>query len=58
MTYEELRKLENTAWSAFLDVFGEEGIDTDILHHNLDRKDCYNSVSDVVMDTVKLEAEL
>lgn len=50
MNYEELCYTEDKAWTAFLDVLESAGINRTKLRDHLDRKDCFNSVSDAVME--------
>lgn len=53
MTYEDLCYLEDKAWTAFLNVFEEAGASRKELRKCLDNKDCFNEVSDAVMDACR-----
>ena len=50
MTYDELCYFEDRAWTAFLDVLEEAGFNRNELRNSLDSKDCFNDVSDAVME--------
>lgn len=53
MTYNELCKVESSAWKAFLKVFEEAGISPSKLSDAIDSKDSYNDISDAVMETTR-----
>jgi hypothetical protein len=53
MTYDELCYVEDKAWTAFLNVFEEAGVDRNKLRNAIDAKDSFNDVSDAVMEAAR-----
>lgn len=50
MTYNKLNKIRIEAWKKFLQTFEGSGLDSDKLKKALDNKDCFNDVSDAILD--------
>lgn len=57
MTYDEFEDVVDEAWDAFFDVLDKYEINRGKVYLSLNRKDCFNDVSDAVMSCVKLESE-
>lgn len=57
MTYEEIKLIQQAAWSAFFTVVNASKLDGAKLEDDMDGKDCFNDVWDCFMNQCSPETE-